>query len=624
MRTEGQDLWQFGEFRLDVCRKILWHGDKSIPMPLKELEVLAMLVRSDGELVTKDELLSEIWKDSFVEESNLSRHIYLLRKTLKDLGADGMIENVPRRGYRFAGEARAIEASDIVLERHTRTRTLIELQDAAARTERARPYGRLVGYAAMIVILACASALVGSRYLASQAHDPGIRSIAVLPFKTLGAGTVSQHAGSGLADILTTRLSSLKDLKIRPSSAAATMLDQDSVTTGQRLQVDAVLEGTLYYVGERVRVTARLVRIIDSSVVWSGEFDKLRRDELQLQNELAMQIVPVLAVNLSGGEREALARTYTQNADAYELYIGGRYEWNRRTTSGIIESQRLFRNAIAADPGFALAYVGLADALVMNQPQVAEVPFLIAKALELDPNLGEAYATRGFYQMFFEWEWQQAEESFKRSIELNPNYSTAHHWYATLLAVKGETAAARAEMHRALELNPLSHNFLADLGQLHYFSGEYAEAEKYCLKALEIDPDFSFAHEYLHNIYLKTGQYEKAVVEIVKAEAINESYELEVRKVDEPMGRFRAAFQEAGVNGYLERRFPGTATSPESYYFYAMKHAFLGDSERALDYLEKSTDARMFLSAFLKAEPIFEQLRSEPRYQKILQKMGLV
>ena len=624
MKTEGQDLWQFGEFRLDVYRKILWHGDKSIAMPLKELEVLAMLVGGRGELVTKDELLSNIWKDSFVEESNLTRHIYLLRKTLKDLGADGLIENVPRRGYRFAGDAQAVEATDVILEKHTRTRTLIEIQDAAASTKPARPYRRMAAYTTVIVVLVCASALVGSRYLVSQAHDPGIRSIAVLPFKTLGNGTESPHSGAGLADILTTRLSSLRDVKIRPSSAATTMVDQDSVAMGQRLQVDAVLEGTIYYVGERVRVTARLVRIIDSSVVWSGEFDKLRRDELQLQNELAVQIVPVLAVNLSGGEREALARTYTQNADAYELYIRGRYEWNRRTTSGIIEAQRLFRNAIEADPGFALAYVGLADALVMSQPQVGEAPLMIAKALELDPNLGEAYATRGFYQMFFEWEWQRAEESFKRSIELNPNYATAHHWYATLLAVKGETAAARAEMHRALELNPLSHNFLADLGQLHYFSGEYAEAEKYCLKALEIDPDFSFAHEYLHNIYLKTGQYEKAVIEIAKADAINGSYTREVQKVDEPMGRFRAAFHKAGVSGYLEHRFPGTTTSPESYYLYAMKHAFLGESEKALDYLEKSTDARMFLSAFLKAEPIFEQLRSEPRYQKILQKMGLV
>lgn len=617
------DVWQFGEFRLDVRRKVLWHGDKTVPMPLKELEVLSMLVRNRGELVTKDELLTEIWEDSFVEESNLSRHIYLLRKTLKDLGAtDGLIENIPRRGYRFVGEVRGID-TDIVVEKHTRTRTLIEFPDAALPATRTRPYRRLAAYTAMIVILAGGSALLGSRYLGSQAQDPGIRSIAVLPFKTLGGDHNMSHAGAGLADILTTRLSSIKDVKIRASSAAAGLVDHDSVAAGERLQVDAVLEGTMYYVGERVRVTARLIRISDASVVWSGEFDKPQRDELQLQNDLAMKIVPVLAVNLSGGERDALNRTFTQNADAYELYIRGRYEWNRRNTSGIIEAQRLFRNAIAADPGFALAYVGLADSLVMNQSQVAEAPLMIAKALELDPNLGEAYATLGFYQMFFEWEWQKAEESFKRSLELNPNYATAHHWYATLLAIRGETAAAKDEMHRALELNPLSHNFLADLGQLHYFSGEYAEAEMFCFKALEIEPDFSFAHEYLHHIYLKTGRYEEAFVEIAKADSINGTFTGEAQKIDGPVSKFRAAFRESGVNGYLELRFPGTPTSPESFYLYAMKHAFIGDNEKALDYLEKSTDARMFLSAFLKAEPVFERLRSEPRYQQILRKMGL-
>ena len=623
MSVDSSQIWEFGEFQLDVRRKVLRHRDRTVAMPLKELEVLSMLVRQRGELVTKNELLDEIWQDSFVEESNLTRHVYLLRKTLKDLGAaEGLIENVPRRGYRFTADVRLIEPDEIVLERRTQTRTLIEFPDAAASNARSRPFRRATVYAAIVVTLA-ASAFFGSRYFGSQTPDPGIKSIAVLPFRMLGSDQSMSHTGAGLADILTTRLSSLKDVKIRPSNAASTFIDQDPVAAGERLHVDAVLEGTIVYVGERVRVTARLVRIRDASVVWSGEFDKLRRDELQLQNDLAMQIVPVLAVNLSGGERAALGRAYTQNPDAYELYIRGRYEWNRRNTSGIIEAQRLFRNAIAADPGFALAYVGLADSLVMNQPQVAEVPSMIAKALELDPNLGEAYATRGFYQMFFEWEWREAEKSFKRSLELNPNYATAHHWYATLLAIKGDTAAAREEMHRALELNPLSHNFLADLGQLHYFSGDYAEAEKYCLNALAIDPDFAFAHEYLHNIYLKTGRYEEAVVEIAKAESINSKYPHEAPQVEEPMGRFRAAFRESGINGYLEYRFPGTASSPESYYFYAMKHAFIGDRQKALDYLEKSTDAHMFLSAFLKTEPVFEQLRSEPRYQEILRKMGL-
>jgi DNA-binding winged helix-turn-helix (wHTH) protein/tetratricopeptide (TPR) repeat protein/TolB-like protein len=622
MSEEFSGIWQFGEFRLDVRRKVLHHLDRTVSMPLKELEVLSMLVRQPGVLVTKEVLLNEIWEDSYVEESNLTRHIYLLRKTLKELGAaDGLIENVPRRGYRFTGKVVVVAPNEFVVEKHTSTRTLIEFDEPATpRFEKS--YRRTAAYAAVILVATAAFASLGAKYL-SRAPEPSIRSVAVLPFKMHGSGPNMSYSGAGLADILTTRLSNLKDVKMRPSSAVSELGDLDAVAAGERLGVDAVLEGTIFYLGERVRVTARLVRVSDTSIVWSGEFDKLRRDELQFQNDLAMQIVPVLAGNLSNREREALGRAYTESPDAYELYVRGRYEWNRRNTAGTIEAQRLFRNAIAADPTFALAYVGLADSLVMNQPQVGEASGVIAKALELDPNLGEAYATLGFYQMFFEWEWQKAEESFKRSLELNPNYATAHHWHATLLSIKGETAAAREEMQRALELNPTSQNFLADLGQLHYFSGQYAEAESYCLKALEIDPDFSFAHEYLHNIYLKTGRYEEAVIEIAKADAINGSFTREVPKVDEPMGRFRAAFRERGVNGYLELRFPGTATSPESFYLYAMKEALMGDSDKALDYLEKSTDTRQFLSAFMKAEPMFESLRSKPRYQQILRKMGL-
>lgn len=225
--------------------------------------------------------------------------------------------------------------------------------------------------------------------------------------------------------------------------------------------------------------------------------------------------------------------------------------------------------------------------------------------------------------MFLRWQWAEAEEAFKRSVELNPNYATAHHWYATLLAIRGETEAAKAEMHKALELNPISYNFLADLGQLYYFSGNYAEAEKYCLKALDLYPDFVFAHQYLHFIYLKTGQYEKAVIEFEKADAINQGLAPHDPRHSDRVVEYDAVFRKSGITGYLDYRYPGTATSPEQFYLYAMKHAFIGETEKALDYLERSTDARMFISAFVKADPVFEPLRTEPRFRAILSKMKL-
>ncbi len=606
MGEEFSGQWMFGEFRLDTRVKVLRHRGTAVPMPLKEIEVLCMLVENQGELVTKQAMLDEIWEDSFVGESNLSRHVYLLRKTLKDAGAhDGLIENVPRRGYRFAGEVRPIEPDEIYVEKRTRTRTLIEFQENAL-PERSRL--RFAAFVSLALLVTVGTSFLGYRYLSADTSRPAIGSLAVLPFRVVDAGDGTAHIGSGLADILTTRLSNIKNVKIRPTGALPPGGDQDPVATGEQMQVDAVLDGTIYYSNESVRVTARLVRVSDGSVEWSGEFERLRRDELQLQNELALQIVPALAVNLTPLERDAMAKHYTKNVDAHDLYLRGRYEWNRRTAAGMVEAQRMFRNAIAADPKFALAYVGLADTLLMHQPSSDEAAAMIRMALELDPNLAEAHASDGFFKMFFEWRWADAETAFRRSLDLNPNYATADHWYATLLAIKGDTESAKGEMRKALELNPFSYNFLADLGQLHYFSGEYAEAEKYCLKAIEIYPDFAFGHEYLHYIYIKTGQYEKAVVEIAKADEINGRYAHGSSNTGyDPLGQYEKAFRTSGLNGYLEHRFPDEATAPESFYFYALKHAIIGDSEKALDYLEKSTDARMFLSAFLKAEPVFER-----------------
>jgi DNA-binding winged helix-turn-helix (wHTH) protein/tetratricopeptide (TPR) repeat protein len=618
MNSEPRDIWQFGNFRLDTDKKILWHQDKTVAMPLKELEVLCVLVTNRGQLVSKDELLDQVWEDSFVEESNLSRHIYLLRRTLREFGADNLIENVPRRGYRFTGEAREVEAREIVLETRTRTRTLIEFQDEGASIPRRR---LVFACAALLLVVVSAGAYLSFQHVQSQSAMIG--SIAVLPFRTAGPGGDDPHSGAGLADILTTRLSNLKNIKIRPSSAAAALDIQDPVAAGQKLGVDAVIEGTIYHFNERVRVTARLVNVATGSVIWSGDFEKLKKEELLLQHDLATQIVPLIALNLSGEERDAIAKKYTESADAYELYLKGRYEWNKRNTPGMIEATRLFRNAIETDPDFALAYIGLADTLLTNQPAAVEAHMLINKALELDPEMAEAHASRGFYLMFFEWQWKEAEASFRRSIELNPNYATAHHWYATLLAIKGETEPAKAEMRRALELNPISYNFLADLGQLYYFSGEYREAEQYCLRALEIYPDFSFGHEYLHYVYLKTGEYEKAVAEITRADEINASFEHNTGKEFSAFDKSGDIFRRGGINEYLDLRYPGIPLESESFYIYARKHAFVGEKEQALDLLEKSMAARKFLSAFVKVDPVFEQLRSEPRYQEILRKMGL-
>lgn len=393
-----------------------------------------------------------------------------------------------------------------------------------------------------------------------SASTANIRSIAVLPFKAINPDKENPHQGLGMADILITRLSNIKAIKVRPTSAVMSFEnpDEDSISIANKLQVDAVLEGTIYRTGDKVRVTGRLTKVSDQSVIWSGQFERLTRDELSLQNEIALQVVDALTLNLTGNEQRALTKRYTENDDAYQLYLRGRYHWNKRNYGDLGEAERLFRNAIERDPHFALAYVGLADSMIFEY-RLPETASALYKAIDLDPTLAEAYATKGFYETVHGWSWQEAEADFKKSIELNPGYATAHQWYATLLEIEGRNDEAKAEMRRALEINPTSYNFLADLGQIHYFSHEYGKAKEYCNKALEIYPDFPYAHVYLRNIYLQTGEYNAAVDESYKAYyaqylAGNRSA-TETEAMQKEIAKQKEIYRQGGIRKFMEYFF---------------------------------------------------------------------
>lgn len=650
MSSEIKQLREFGKFRLDAQKKVLWFEDEPVNLPLKEIELLCALTEKGGEVVTKGELLEKVWADSFVEESNLSRHIYLLRKTFKDFGEnEELIQTIPRRGYRFAGQFKESNYGELIIEKHTLTQTLIEeipSGDTQAQVRLAsepeqiaelsknhwlrqtlRSRSRLLVIAAVVAAIAVGSVAFLQYNRPNASAGSGIKSIAVLPFKMLDDGKETPHQGLGMADILITRLSNLKEINVRPTSAVMGFenYQEGSVQIGQKLQVDAVLEGTIYRAGDKVRVTTRLVRVSDQSPIWAAQFEKPVQDEFRLQDEIALQVVEALALNLSGDETTALTKRYTQNADAYQLYVRGRYEWNKRNPTGMGEAERLFRNAIDKDPNFALAYVGLADNIIMGE-NAAHAWTAVNKALDFDPNSAEAYATLGFLYTFHNWDWQAAEASFKKSIELNPGYATAHHWYAILLAVQCRTEEAKAEMRRALEINPLSYNFLADMGQLHYFAREYDKAEEYCRKALEIYPDFHFALVYLFQIYLQTGEYDKAVDEYLEVAKINAYFGLTAKEKEhwvKQIAEQKAIYQQGDLRKFLEPDRSAKVSDPSGFYQRAMGYAFLGEKEKVLDDLERAYQDKAFLLTFVKADPVFDPLRSEPRYQAILRKMNL-
>lgn len=658
MRNSIRHFYDFGPFSLDVEKLRLRRDGQLVSLPPKAIEALLVLVRNPGKMLEREALMQAVWADTFVEDANLTVAISQLRKALGQSGETAeYIETIPRVGYRFVADVRERreQPAPLIIEKHTLSRTVIEEEETrdqaldvvpvAAPVVRTVPQSRLApfprgnlakGLAGAALAVAVVTGLVLALRGMNRVRTPlAVKSIAVLPFRVLNTEAGNEHMGLGMADILITRLSNIREVNVRPTSAVMAFEEQnvDSISAGRKLNVDAILEGTIYRVNDRVRITARLVKVSDQSPIWAGEFEKPLQDELRVQDEIALQLVDALALDLSGGEKSALTKRYTENWDAYQLYLKGRHEWNKRSEKGMVEAERLFRNAIEKDPKFALAYVGLADTLGMQVP-AHEAISAASKALELDPSLAEAHATLGFLNMFHNWEWNKAEDSLKKAIELNPGYATAHHWYATLLEIEGRNDQAKAEMRRALEINPLSYNFLADLGQTYYFNHEYDQAKQYCRQALEIYPDFIFAHKYLSDVYLQTGEYDRAFEEHLawlKTERGVADYAGEMKESNERWLTFqRDLYKKRGMAGYLDIRAgcitPQVAPADmnaNTFYGRAGICSFLGEKERALDSLEQAYHNKAFLLVFVKADPIFDNLRAEPRYQAILKNMGL-
>lgn len=658
MAKQINHFYEFGSVRLDATNRLLYKNGEQLAVQPRAVETLLVLVKNARAVVDKETLLDAVWQDVVVEEGALKRNISLLRKAL---GEDGQfIQTLPKRGYRFAAEvterweeipAYTVEdaTSELLLERRANLRITHdeEITDASdpqtgvapdaknfreASTNRPGLISSLrrhslpmlaassVALAAVLVLL-----LIESKP-GSAARSAPMESIAVLPFKNF-AGSTDDHIGIGMADVLITRLSGIKDLNVRPTSAVLKFnnSEQDSIAAGQMLGVEGVLEGSIYRAGDRIRVTARLVRVSDQAPVWAGQFDEKADDFLSIQNAISQQVASSLALNLARGEKVGLAKRYTESADAYQLYVKGRYHWNKRHTDGMVQAETFFRAAIEKDPNFALAYLGLADTLSTRSGH-NESLYAIQRAIELDDGLGEAYASRGFWNMFKGWKWHDAEADFKRAIELKPGYGTAHQWYATLLAITGRVEEAKSEMRRALEIDPTSHNFLADMGQMHYFAREYDEAESYCRKALEIYPDFVLAHSYLLYIHIARGEDDKAFEASLKANrALHPSAPyLKPGEMLEEERLNREFYRRSGLIG-VWKEFIKDPISGQGFSHWVLLHyhTLLGEKEAALDALEKSYDAREFLLPFVNVDPVYDPLRSEPRFQAVMRRMGL-
>jgi DNA-binding winged helix-turn-helix (wHTH) protein/TolB-like protein len=646
MSESGRNL-EFGDFRIDEKRRLLFRRDEVVPLTSKVFDTLLILVENRGRVLEKDELMSLLWPSSHVEEGNLAVNVSHLRKALDETKNERrFIVTIPGRGYRFVGEVR--ETIDGNGDRQIPAKATADAPAgetppaAPARTEivpapavpprpsqEHRIGARSIGIAALLVLGAATTFLL-------RAHSPGdpgsaavrrARSIAILPFKPLVDGENDATLGLGMADALITKLSAVRSLVVRPTSAimkyAASA--QSSIDAGREQRVDSVLEGSIQRADDRIRVSVRLLNVDDGSSSWAYQYETRAGEKLfSLQDFLSEKIAEALVVRLSNEDRRTIRKHYTENPEAYDAYVKGRYYWNQRTSEGLLKAIGFFETAVRLDPNYALAYSGLADSYMLAvwyvpMPAAEAVPKLEAaarKAVALDPVLSDAHlAMSSVYS--FRWEWGKGIAEHERAIALNPGNATARHWYSLTLALRGRLDEAIAEAQRARELDPLSPSINTDLGWIYYLARRYDLAIEAYRSTLEMDPAFSLAHFDLALAYSALGRNDEAILEMGKASDRGSDYLGGLGYVCGIAGRRREAL--AALRDL-------TALSQKSYvppYHFAWVYTGLGDRDRAIAELERVYREHTQHVVDFKTMPMLDRLRSDPRFEDLVRRVGL-
>lgn len=654
MSKPGKISYEFGAFRLDPAEHILLRDDLAVSLRPKEFAVLLALVEHHGRLMTKDDLLQEVWPGQFVEEGNLNRHVSSLRRALGESSdAPQYVETVPKVGYRFVAPVREIRdrSTNTVIERHTIARIVTEEEEEeekangreviesasepkALLTTRAKNDKRrrlaLAAWLLILIALTLAFAYAWTTRESQQTKTAAsVTSLAVLPFKPIGAGDEDEYLGLGMADALITKLGNIQKINIRPTSAVRKYdaPNQDPISAGRELGVEAVIEGSVQRVGGRIRVTVQLVTVKDRTPVWAEKFDEQFTDIFAVQDRISEQVARALTLTLSSTERELLTKHHTENSDAYQLYLKGRYFWNKRTIEALNKGIGYFSEAVQKDPSYALAYVGLADSYSLLSdydglpPKEAypQAKKAAEKALALDDQLAEAHAALGLIKTSYDWDWPGAEREYRRAIELNPNYETAHQWYAEYLSGMGRHQEAITEIRRAKQINPVSLIINAVEVSVLYIAREYDQAISQGQKALEMDPHFAEVYGYLRRCYDQKGMYKEAIAarQMRRKLAGFDAEETATLREAAAAASSRVYWQKR-----LEQELEESKRELSTAFDMAEIYAQLDEKDQAFASLERAYEERSVMMMYLKVLPNLDPLRTDPRYADLLQRVG--
>jgi TolB-like protein/DNA-binding winged helix-turn-helix (wHTH) protein len=658
LTDEAQGAVEFGRFRLLPHRRELRADGVVVELGSRAFDILMVLTEARGTLVTKDEIMARVWPDTVVDENNLVVQISALRRAL---GEDrDFIRTVSGRGYRFIAEIRSSVAdgetglepeavpdastsssSDLPTPVSSLIGRETQLEEGAdfragpivladTRTSPKRPLRpvpwRLLGFVLAMVLAASLSWVLYSRNQAS----PKIRSLAVLPLESLSGDASQDYFADGMTDELITDLGQISALRVISRTSMMTYKHVRKLLPeiARELNVDAVVEGTVLRSGERVRITTQLIRVPVEQHIWAQSFEGDLRDTLVLQKSVARSIAEQIQASLNQREQAALEHSKVVNAEAYEVYLKGRYFWNKRTRDGLTKAIEYFNRAIEKNPNYAEAYTGLGDSYALSgdweygilSPQDAfpSAKAAVTKALALDDNLAEAHTSLAFILDLYDWDWASAEKEYKRAIALNPGYATAHHWYAWHLIVMGRNSEGIAELRKAQSLDPLSLIISADLADALCIAHLYDESVQQSQRTLEMDPNFAIAHYELGQAFEQKRMLNEAIGEFQRAIELsggNEVFDANLAYAYATSGNKEEAVEI--VKDLEDRQSQHSSTDASI----GLIYVGLGDKDQAIIWLNKAYQARFNPSILVR--PAFDPLRSDARFQDLLRRIGL-
>ena len=629
---------RFGVFELDLRAGELRKHDLRVRLQEQPFQVLAMLLEHPGEVVAREELQKKLWPaDTFVDSDHgLNKVINKIRAALGDSAeSPRFVETVARRGYRFLAEVRVADAppvrsSELATQPHSATEAR-DRRDIASKLAMLKHLLPSIAWKiSVLVLLVIIGSLAIWKLHSWNRPAPVIRSLAVLPLESLSTDTSQDYFADGMTDELITDLGQISALRVisRTSVMAYKHAHKPLRQIARELNVDAVVEGTVLRSGDQVRITAQLIDAFADKHLWARSYEGEMRDTLALQNKVARAIADQIRINLNPREQAALENVGVVNPETYESYLKGRYFWNKRTADGLKVALTYFNQAIGEDPKYAKAYSGLADtyallgdweyAVMTPKEALPKAKAAAIKALELDSTLGEAHNSLAFCLDVFDWDLDSAGKEFRRAIELNPSYATAHQWYASHLIVLGRNEEAIAEMRKAENLDPLSLIIIADLADFLVIVHSYDESMRESRKAIEMDPTFALAHDQLGQAYLQKHMNDEAVAELQKAVQLSGGTPTCIAN----LARAYVASGKRSETVKLMSDLMKRSNSSDSHASeIAMIYVSLGDTDQAMNWLDQSYEERLNPSVLLR--PGFDPLRSDPRFKDLLHRIGL-